>query len=78
MYIVLAAHNMLLFQMNTMNRIFKLFTEVRSELLLISWPSRKEVLISLGVVCIAVMISSIFFFAADYFLYKAVQFFIKS
>jgi preprotein translocase subunit SecE len=44
---------------------FKFIQEVRSETAKVTWPSRRETLISTIMVLIMVLIASIFFFAID-------------
>ncbi len=57
--------------------IVKLYSEIRKELLLVTWPTKKEMFISIAVVGISVMLAGSMFFAADYLLYNAVQLLIK-
>ena len=44
---------------------FKFLQEVRTETNKVSWPSRREVMITTIMVFVMVALSSIFFFAAD-------------
>jgi preprotein translocase subunit SecE len=44
---------------------FKFMQEVRTETNKVSWPSRREVMITTIMVFVMVALSSIFFFAAD-------------
>ena len=55
----------------------KLYDEIKRELLLITWPTKKDIIVSVSVVGISVVIAGSVFFAADYLLYNAVQFLIK-
>jgi preprotein translocase SecE subunit len=61
----------------TFQGLKKLFEEIKKELLLVTWPAKKDLITSVTVVGIAVLISGSFFFIGDYFLHKAVQFLIK-
>lgn len=44
---------------------FKFLQEVRSETAKVTWPSRREVMITTIMVFVMVALSSVFFFAAD-------------
>jgi preprotein translocase subunit SecE len=44
---------------------FKFMQEVRSETAKVTWPSRREVMITTIMVFVMVALASIFFFAAD-------------
>ena len=44
---------------------FKFLQEVREETRKVTWPSRKETMITTAMVFVMVALSSIFFFAAD-------------
>ena len=57
--------------------VTKLYEEIRKELSLVTWPTKKEMFISVAVVGISVMLAASIFFAADYLLYNAVQLLIK-
>lgn len=57
--------------------VTKLYEEIRKELSLVTWPTKKEMFISVAVVGISVMLTASIFFAADYLLYNAVQLLIK-
>jgi preprotein translocase subunit SecE len=43
----------------------KFFREVRSEMAKVTWPSRKETLITTGLVFAMASLAALFFFAAD-------------
>lgn len=53
---------------------FKFFQEVRSETAKVTWPSRREVLITTGMVFVMVFIASIFFLFADQIIRLGVTF----
>jgi preprotein translocase SecE subunit len=61
----------------TLQGLKKLFEEIKKELLLVTWPAKKDLITSVTVVGIAVLVSGSFFFTVDYLLHKAVQFLIK-
>lgn len=44
---------------------FKFFQEVRSETSKVTWPTRRETMITTAMVFVMVAIASVFFFAAD-------------
>ena len=44
---------------------FRFFQEVREETEKVTWPSRKETLITTGMVFVMVFIASVFFFVVD-------------
>jgi len=43
----------------------KFFREVRSEMAKVTWPSRKEILVTTGLVLAMAALAALFFFAAD-------------
>jgi preprotein translocase subunit SecE len=43
----------------------KFFREVRSEVIKVTWPSRKETLVTTGLVFAMAALAALFFFAAD-------------
>ena len=53
---------------------FKFLQEVRSETNKVSWPSRRETMITTIMVFVMVAVSSIFFFAADQIIRYLVSF----
>ena len=57
--------------------VVKFCDEIKKELLLVIWPTKKDMIVSVGVVSIAVLLSASIFFATDYVLYNIVQFLIK-
>ena len=61
----------------SMKGFIKLYDEIKKELLIITWPTKKDIIISVSVVGISIVFAGSIFFAADYFLYNAVQFLIK-
>ena len=44
---------------------FKFLQEVRTETAKVTWPTRRETVITTGMVFVMVLVSSIFFFLAD-------------
>ncbi len=44
---------------------FKFFREVRAEVAKVTWPSRKETLVTTGLVLAMAALAAIFFFVAD-------------
>lgn len=48
-----------------MAKIFRFFQEVRSETDKVTWPTRRETLITTGMVFVMVAIASVFFLLAD-------------
>lgn len=59
------------------NSLKKFCEDIRKELLLVTWPNKKDMVTSIIIVCLAVAIAGGVFFTADYLLYNAVQFLIK-
>jgi preprotein translocase subunit SecE len=53
---------------------FKFLQEVRTEVNKVTWPSRKETMITTAMVFIMVAIASIFFFVADQVILALVTF----
>lgn len=53
---------------------FKFLQEVRTETNKVTWPSRKETMITTAMVFVMVAISSVFFLIADQVMQKAVTF----
>jgi len=53
---------------------FKFLQEVREETRKVTWPSRKETMITTAMVFVMVAIASIFFLVADQFIRIAVTF----
>jgi preprotein translocase subunit SecE len=53
---------------------FKFIQEVREETRKVTWPSRKETMITTAMVFVMVMIASIFFLVADQVIRLAVSF----
>ena len=47
---------------------FKFLQEVRSETEKVTWPTRRETLITTGMVFVMVAVSSVFFMGADFFI----------
>jgi len=54
--------------------VLRFFEEVRHELSKVHWLSRKEALISSGVVVVVVAIFSLIFVIVDYLLFKGIAF----
>ena len=52
----------------------KFFREVRAEMMKVTWPSRKETLVTSGLVLAMAALAAIFFFAADQFFGIGVRF----
>ena len=48
--------------------------QVRQEVSKVTWPSRKEVMVSMVMVFVMVSLASLFFFAVDAIVFNAVQF----
>lgn len=48
--------------------------EVKAEALRVVWPSRKEVLMSLGLVFVMVFVSGLFFLLVDSLFFKMIKF----
>jgi len=53
---------------------FKFLQEVRSETEKVTWPTRRETLITTGMVFVMVAVSSVFFMGADFFIRILVTF----
>jgi len=54
-------------------RVVSFFREVRAEVLKITWPSRKELLSSIGLVVVASSIAAFLFFLIDTVIYKVLK-----
>lgn len=52
---------------------FTFLQQVRSETAKVTWPSRRETMISVAMVLVFAMVASIFFFAADQVMALAVE-----
>jgi preprotein translocase subunit SecE len=52
---------------------FQFFKQVRQETSKVTWPTRKETMISTGMVFVMVFIAAIFFFAVDQVLSAGVK-----
>ena len=52
---------------------FQFFQQVRQETSKVTWPTRKETMISTGMVFVMVFIAAIFFFAVDQVLSTGVK-----
>ncbi len=52
---------------------FQFFQQVRQETSKVTWPTRKETMISTGMVFVMVFIAAIFFFAVDQILSAGVK-----
>lgn len=55
-------------------KLYKFYDQVKQEAYRITWPSRKEVVTSTGVVIVAVLIFSLCCLALDYGIHHFVQF----
>jgi len=55
-------------------RIYKFYDQVKAEAGRISWPSRKDVITSTGIVVVAVLIFSLCCVVLDYGIHHFVQF----
>lgn len=55
----------------------KFFDDIKKELSLITWPTKKDMILSIVIVGITVIVAGSAFFAADYLLYSGVQLLIK-
>ena len=53
---------------------FTFLQQVRSETAKVTWPSRRETMISVAMVVVFAVIASIFFFAADQVMALAIEF----
>ena len=60
--------------MKTMKNPAVFVREVRQEFSKVTWPSRKETMISTTMVMVMVLIASIFFLAVDTVIHHAVRF----
>jgi preprotein translocase subunit SecE len=60
--------------MNVSMNIVVFLKQVRQELSKVTWSSRKETVVSTGMVLIMVAIASLFFFVVDMAAFKGVQF----
>jgi preprotein translocase subunit SecE len=58
----------------TKTNIVQFIREVRQEALKVTWPTRKETLISTAMVLVMVLIAAVFFFVVDEILALAVRF----
>lgn len=56
---------------------FQFMQDVRAEALKVTWPTRKETLITTGMVLAMVVLASIFFVAADQIIRLAVGFILR-
>ena len=56
---------------------FKFLQEVRAEADKVTWPTRRETLITTGMVFVMVAIASLFFFVADQFIRFFVTFVLR-
>ncbi|WP_439815732.1 preprotein translocase subunit SecE [Zavarzinia sp. CC-PAN008] len=56
-----------------MNKAFQFFKEVRQETDKVTWPTRRETLITSGAVFVMVILAAIFFLIVDYFLWLGVN-----
>ena len=65
---------MVAFSVSSEVEAFKFLQEVREETRKVTWPSRKETMITTAMVFVMVAISSIFFLVADQFIRIAVTF----
>jgi preprotein translocase subunit SecE len=52
---------------------FQFFKQVRQETSKVTWPTRKETMISTGMVFVMVFIAAVFFFAVDQLLSAGVK-----
>jgi preprotein translocase subunit SecE len=55
-------------------KIANFYKEVKIEALKITWPSRKEALVSMGLVAATVAVSGLFFLLVDAILFRIVKF----
>ena len=53
---------------------FQFLQQVRAEATKVTWPSRRETLITTGLVILMVFVASIFFVSVDWLIRAAVQF----
>ncbi|MCE2993844.1 MAG: preprotein translocase subunit SecE [Candidatus Jidaibacter sp.] len=54
--------------------VLSFIKEVKAEALRVVWPSRKEVLMSLGLVFVMVLLSGLFFLLVDSLFFKMIKF----
>ncbi|MDA0939305.1 MAG: preprotein translocase subunit SecE [Proteobacteria bacterium] len=54
-------------------RIAKFWNEVKSEVLKVVWPTRRDVIISSVLIIIVSACAALFFFAIDYMSYKLIK-----
>jgi preprotein translocase subunit SecE len=59
-----------------MSRFFKFLQEVRVEARKVSWPTRKETVLTTSMVVVMAIIASLFFLIIDSILQKIVAFFL--
>jgi preprotein translocase SecE subunit len=62
---------------NSIKALSRLYDEIKNEIQFITWPAKKDMILSVIVVGISVLIAGSIFFSADYMLYNVVQFLIK-
>ena len=55
-------------------KIANFYKEVKIEALKITWPSRKETLVTIGLVVATVAVSALFFLIVDAVLFRIVKF----
>jgi len=57
-----------------MSKVFRFFYEVKQEFLKVTWLTRREALISTGVVLFVVVVFSLLFVASDFLIFRFVNF----
>ncbi|MCH9754037.1 MAG: preprotein translocase subunit SecE [Alphaproteobacteria bacterium] len=57
-----------------MGKIFKFFGEVKQEVSKVTWLTRRETIISTGVVLVVVIVFSLLFVLSDFLIFRFVNF----
>lgn len=57
--------------------LVQFFREVRQEALKVSWPTRKETLLSTAMVVVMVLVAALFFFVVDEIIALALRLFLE-
>lgn len=56
--------------------IFQFFSEVRAEMRRVTWPTRRETLLTTAFVFVFALVAAIYFLAVDQVVYRLIQFII--
>jgi preprotein translocase subunit SecE len=57
-----------------MKKVFRFFYEVKQELIKVTWLTKRETLVSAGVVVLVVLIFSLMFVMSDFLIFRFVNF----